>query len=111
VPYLRRELDVGYSVASFDVAALAIGSVAGAVVSRRVEYASSRRTLVALGAAGMAAGGVSLAAAPNVIGTLGAALLMGVSGTWSLVVRRRRSPTDMVNPAPSRSAKRTSRQA
>ena len=85
VPYLRRELDLGYTVASFHVAALAIGSVIGALASRRVERATSRRELVALGVTGMAAGGVCLAATPTLVGTIGASLLMGVSGTLSLV--------------------------
>ena len=85
MPYLRRELDLGYTVASFHVAALAIGSVAGALASRRVERATSRRELVALGVTGMAAGGVCLAATPTLVGTIGASLVMGLSGTLSLV--------------------------
>jgi MFS family permease len=85
VPYLRRELDVGYTVASFHLAALAVGGVAAGLASRRVEFASSRRVLIALGVTGMAAGGVGLAAASTVAGTIGASLLMGATGTWTLV--------------------------
>jgi fucose permease len=85
VPYLRRELDLGYTVASLHVAALALGSVAGAIASRRVELRAGRRVLVALGAAGMACGGVGLALAPTVAGTIAASLLMGLCGTLSLV--------------------------
>jgi MFS family permease len=65
--------------------ALAAGSVAAGLASRRVETATSRRGLVILGVAGMATGAVALGAAPSLPATIAASLLMGLAGTLTLV--------------------------
>jgi MFS family permease len=76
---------VGYTVGSLHLVALAGGSVAAGLASRRVEAATSRRGLVLIGVAGMGAGAVALGAAPALPATLAASLVMGLCGTLTLV--------------------------
>ena len=85
LPYLRRELDIGYTAGSLHLTAFALGSVFAALASRRVQAVTGRGGLVLLGVGGMAAGVLGLAIAPTLAGTLAASLLMGVSGTWTAV--------------------------
>ncbi|MEA2227806.1 MAG: hypothetical protein QOF04_1436 [Solirubrobacteraceae bacterium] len=65
--------------------ALAGGSIAAGLASRRIETATSRRGLVIVGIAGMATGALALGAAPSLPATLAASLLMGLAGTLALV--------------------------
>ena len=85
LPYLRRELDIGYTAGSLHLTAFALGSVCAALTSRRVQGLGGRGGMVLFGVAGMATGGVGLAVAPTLAGTLAASLLMGVTGTWTIV--------------------------
>lgn len=85
LPYLRRELDVGYTAGSLHLTAFAVGSVFAALASQRVQAVGGRGAMVTLGVGGMAAGGLGLAVAPTLAGTLAASLLMGATGVWTIV--------------------------
>jgi fucose permease len=85
LPYLRRELDIGYTAGSLHLTAFALGSVLAALASRRVQAVIGRGGLVLAGVGGMAAGVLGLAVAPTLAATLAASLLMGATGTWTVV--------------------------
>ena len=85
MPFLRRELDLGYTVASLHFSAFALGAVLLGFFGDRVVGLWGRRAALWGGAAGMAAGAVLLISSPSAVGTVLAAFVMGICGAQVLV--------------------------
>ena len=85
MPFLRRELDLGYTAASLHFSAFALGAVLLGFFGDRVVGRWGRRAAMWGGAAGMAAGAVLLISSPSVFGTVPAAFAMGICGAQVLV--------------------------
>ena len=85
MPFLRRELDLGYTAASLHFSAFAFGAVLLGFFGDRVVGLWGRRAALWGGAAGMAAGAVLLISSPSFIGTVLAAFAMGICGAQVLV--------------------------
>ncbi|HEX6711041.1 MAG TPA: MFS transporter [Rubrobacter sp.] len=85
MPFLRKELDLGYTAASLHFSAFALGSVLLGFLGDRVVGLWGRRAAMWGGAAGMAAGAVLLISSPSVLGTVPAAFVMGICGAQVLV--------------------------
>ena len=85
MPFLRRELDLGYTTASLHFSAFALGAVLLGFFGDRVVGRWGRRAALWGGAAGMAAGAVLLISSPSVFGTVPAAFAMGLCGAQILV--------------------------
>jgi MFS transporter, DHA1 family, inner membrane transport protein len=85
MPFLRRELDLGYTAASLHFSAFALGAVLLGFFGDRVVGLWGRRAALWGGAAGMAAGAVLLISSPSVFGTVPAAFIMGICGAQVLV--------------------------
>jgi fucose permease len=80
VPYLRDELDIGYTTGGLHVAAFAAGSVLAGLTAPRLEAAVGRRGLLWGAAATMALGFAGLAAGPVAAVTIGSLLVGGLGG-------------------------------
>jgi MFS family permease len=85
LPYLRRELDMGYSVGSVHLSAFAGGVLLSALAARRVERARGRTLLVGVGLLGLSGAALGITLGHVVWLTLACALGMGAFGGWSLV--------------------------
>ena len=85
VPYLRDELDIGYTTGGLHVAAFATGSMLAGLTATRIEAAVGRRALLWGSAAGMALGIAGLAAGPVAAATVGSLLVAGYGGGLLLV--------------------------
>ncbi|HJQ29930.1 MAG TPA: MFS transporter, partial [Rubrobacter sp.] len=85
MPFLRKELDLGYTTASLHFSAFAFGAVMLGFVGDRVVGLWGRRAALWGGAAGMAAGALLLISSPSVFGTVPAAFIMGICGAQILV--------------------------
>ncbi len=86
MPFLRLDLNLSYTMGGFHFSALALGVVGAGLTGKRVVQAWGRRCVFWLGAGGMAAGALLLAASYQVLLTLAAAFLMGLLGAWLLVI-------------------------
>lgn len=80
VPYLRDELDIGYTTGGLHVAAFATGSVLAGLTAARIEAAVGRKALLWGSAAVMAAGAAGLVAGPVAAVTVGSLLVAGYGG-------------------------------
>lgn len=80
VPYLRDELDIGYTTGGLHVAAFATGSVLAGLTAARIEAAVGRRGLLWGSAAVMAVGATGLVAGPVAAVTVGSLLVAGYGG-------------------------------
>lgn len=80
VPYLRDELDIGYTTGGLHVAAFAAGSVGAGLTATRLEAALGRRALLWGSAVTMALGIAGLVAGPVAAVTVGSLLLAGFGG-------------------------------
>src|SRR5215216_5905733 len=85
MPFLRRELDLGYAAASLHFSAFALGAVLLGFFGDRIVGRWGRRAALWGGAFGMAAGAVFLISSASIIGTVPAAFAMGVYGALVLV--------------------------
>lgn len=85
VPFLRDELDIGYTAGGLHVAAFATGSILAGLTATRIEAAVGRRALLWASAAGMALGIAGLVAGPVAAATIGALLVAGYGGGLLLV--------------------------
>jgi fucose permease len=85
MPFLRKELDLGYTAASLHFSAFALGAVLLGFFGDRVVGRWGRRAALWGGAAGMAAGALLLISSPSVFGTVPAAFAMGICGAQVLV--------------------------
>jgi fucose permease len=88
MPFLRDELDLGYTVASLHFAAIAAGAVAIGLVADRIARRVGRRTALWGGMLGMAVGGAMIAVGPHVIVTVAGAFAMGAIGAVALVTNQ-----------------------
>ncbi|HEX2738951.1 MAG TPA: MFS transporter [Rubrobacter sp.] len=85
MPFLRKEMDLGYTTASLHFSAFALGAVMLGFFGDRVVGSWGRRAALWGGAAGMAAGALLLVSSPSVFGTVPAAFAMGICGAQVLV--------------------------
>ena len=85
MPFLRKELDLGYTAASLHFSAFALGAVMLGFFGDRVVGRWGRRAALWGGAAGMAAGALLLVSSPSVFGTVPATFAMGICGAQVLV--------------------------
>ncbi|MBE2317351.1 MFS transporter [Solirubrobacter sp. CPCC 204708] len=80
VPYLRDELDIGYTTGGLHVAAFAAGSTLAGLSAPRLEAALGRRALLWGSVAVMMLGVAGLVAGPVVAVTIGSLLVAGYGG-------------------------------
>src|SRR5215213_1677730 len=85
MPFLRRELDLGYAAASLHFSAFALGAVLLGFFGDRLVGRWGRRVALWGGAFGMACGAVLLVSSPSVTGTVSATFAMGLCGALLLV--------------------------
>jgi MFS family permease len=85
LPYLRRELDMDYTLGSLHLSAFAAGGFVTATLARRFEALHGRAALAGVGIAGLAAGALGLIAAPTPAVSLLGAAFMGATGGWTLI--------------------------
>jgi MFS family permease len=85
VSHLRDEFGLSHTVGGLHVAAFAAGAVVAGLVSGPVERRIGRRALFWSSAGVMALGAIGLCAGGGPVATIGACLLMGVSGGLLLV--------------------------
>lgn len=85
MPFLRRELDLGYTAASLHFSAFALGAVLLGFFGDRLVGRFGRRVALWGGAFGMACGAVLLVSSPSVTGTVSATFAMGLFGALLLV--------------------------
>ncbi|BDP41044.1 hypothetical protein DAETH_10130 [Deinococcus aetherius] len=85
LPFLREELGLSYAQASLHTSAFAVGLLIASVTADRLGCRFGARAVLWCGAAGMAAGGLLLAAAPNFPLSVLGALVMGTLGSMTLV--------------------------
>src|SRR5215210_1000275 len=85
MPFLRRELDLGYSAASLHFSAFALGAVLLGFFGDRLVGRWGRRAALWSGAFGVAAGALVLVSSPSVAGTVPATFAMGICGALLLV--------------------------
>jgi len=85
VPFLRAELALGYPAAALHLTLFAAGGLLAGATGPALERRVGRTRTVWLGAAGMSAAVLALAAGRSPAATLPAALAMGWIGTWVLV--------------------------
>ncbi|CAA9406001.1 hypothetical protein AVDCRST_MAG82-482 [uncultured Rubrobacteraceae bacterium] len=85
MPFLRTELDLGYTTASLHFSAFALGSVLLGLFGERLMVRFGRRVALWGGAFGMAAGAGLLISSPSAFGTISAAFTMGLCGALLLV--------------------------
>ena len=85
MPFLRTELDIGYTTASLHFSAFALGAVLLGLFGDRVAGRWGRLASLWGGAFGMSAGAVVLVSGPSPWGTIPAAFAMGLCGALVLV--------------------------
>ncbi len=85
MPFLRRDLHLGYSAGGLHFTAFAAGMIAAGLIGNRVTLRLGRPVVFWGGAAGMAIGAVGLVAARQVALTVASAGAMGLLGTLLLV--------------------------
>src|SRR5215210_2489574 len=85
MPFLRRELDLGYTAASLHFSAFAFGAVLLGFFGDRLVGRWGRRAALWGGAFGMACGAVLLISSPSAAGTVSATFAMGICGALLLV--------------------------
>jgi fucose permease len=85
MPFLRRELDLGYAAASLHFSAFALGAVLLGFFGDRIVGRWGRRAALWGGAFGVAAGALFLISSPSAWGTVPATFAMGICGALVLV--------------------------
>ena len=85
MPFLRRELDLGYTAASLHFSAFALGAVLLGFFGDRLVGRWGRHSAIWGGAFGMACGAVLFVSSPSVWGTVSATFVMGLCGALLLV--------------------------
>jgi fucose permease len=85
MPFLRRELDLGYAAASLHFSAFALGAVVLGFFGDRLVGRWGRRAALWGGAIGVAAGAILLISSPSVWGTVPATFAMGICGALVLI--------------------------
>ena len=85
MPFLRRELDLGYAAASLHFSAFALGAVLLGFFGDRIVGRWGRRAALWGGAFGTASGALLLIFSPSVWGTVPATFAMGICGALLLV--------------------------
>jgi fucose permease len=85
MPFLRRELDLGYAAASLHFSAFALGAVLLGFFGDRLVGRWGRRAALWVGAFGVAAGALFLISSPSAWGTVPATFSMGICGALLLV--------------------------
>lgn len=86
MPSLRQELHLSYTVTSLHFSAWAVGMILAGLVGDRLVRTWGRRTVLWLGAAGLALGAVALTQARQPALTIGSVLLMSAIGSLVLVL-------------------------
>jgi len=84
--FLGDEIDLSYSVRGLHVTAFAAGMVSAGLLGERATARWGRRRVLWIGGVGMALGSLVLIAGRTALVTLGATLIMGVIGSFMLVV-------------------------
>jgi fucose permease len=85
MPFLRRELDLGYAAASLHFSAFALGAALLGFFGDRIVGRWGRRASLWGGAFGMAAGALLLISSPIAWGTVPATFAMGICGALLIV--------------------------
>jgi fucose permease len=85
MPFLRRELDLGYAAASLHFSAFALGAVLLGFFGDRLVGRWGRHAALWGGAFGVAAGALFLISSPSAWGTVPATFAMGLCGALVLV--------------------------
>lgn len=88
MPLLRKDLDLGYTVASLHFTAFAAGGISASLCADRVMRRWGRRVALWGGLAGMVAGASIFALSTFVVGTIFGVYLMGICGTVFLVTNQ-----------------------
>lgn len=86
MPFLRAELDLSYTIAGLHVTAFALGMTAAGALTDRLMERLGRARLFWGGGLGMALGAFLFINVPNEIVTIFASLLMGLLGSFMLIV-------------------------
>ena len=85
MPFLRRELDLGYAAASLHFSAFALGAVLLGFFGDRIVGRWGRHAALWGGAFGVAAGAIFLIFSPSAWGTVPATFAIGICGALVLV--------------------------
>jgi fucose permease len=85
MPFLRRELDLGYAAASLHFSAFALGAVLLGFFGDKIVGRWGRHAALWGGAFGVAAGALFLISSPSAWGTVPATFAMGICGAQVLV--------------------------
>src|ERR671917_224468 len=85
MPFLRKELGLGYTAASLHFSAFALGAVLLGFIGDRIVGRWGRHAALWGGAFGVAAGALFLISSPSAWGTVPAAFAMGICGAQVLV--------------------------
>src|SRR5262245_56667681 len=85
MPSLREEFGISYTVASLHLSVFAAGSVLVGLIGERIAKRRGRRTIFWVAAGGYSCGAVLLVASPVEVGTIAAALVLGVFGGFLLL--------------------------
>ena len=88
MPFPRSELGLGYAVASLHFSAFAAGAVGVGLTGERWVRRFGRHGSLQGGLGGMTAGALLIAFSPSIIRTIVGALVMGMFGTLSLIVKQ-----------------------
>ncbi len=86
VPFLRAELQLNYTVSGLHLSAFALGMTLAGFSGAAVASYTGRGRLFWLGGVGMSVGAMVLAAGQMPVITILAAFLMGILGSWLLVM-------------------------
>lgn len=86
MPFLSTELHLNYTVSGLHLSAFALGMVLSGVSGDRIVGWLGRPAVFWGGGLGMAGGGLLLIVGQHPVVTIAAALLMGIGGSWTLVV-------------------------
>jgi MFS family permease len=86
VPFLRTELQLNYTISGLHLSAFALGMTLAGFTGAAVAQSIGRGRLFWLGGAGMGMGAILLAAGQMPYITILATFLMGILGSWLLVM-------------------------
>lgn len=81
LPFLKRELEIGYGVTALHSSAIAVGMIITGLLGERVIARIGRRRTLSLGGLGAALGAVLLCLAPTAWASIAACFVLGAAGS------------------------------
>ncbi len=86
MPFLRRELELSYTMGGLHLSLLALGGIPPGIVGDRLIQRFGRRRMLWAGSAGLAGGGILLTLSNHVLLSLTSVLIMGAMGAFIPIV-------------------------